>query len=608
MSRRGARRLIAGAALLPLAAAAAEYYAPGSANDPRVRVADYLAANGRYLGAASLLQQMRNEAPDKKLAPWLYLRLADDVLSYGMEERAETIYREQLARSVAAEGKEAEVAARTHVRLAEFNYQRGYFPQAVEELRALRDKLPPQLFPDWQDLMARALAAQGQYGEAADVLEISGKPVPESAYARYNLGISLINDGRVAQGTTMLDRVGRMSVFDSETLALRDKANLTLGYHFLRSQQGGTSVPIFNRVRSAGPYSNRALLGLGWAYLAPRGSSQHRVQLSENEQDQNAFSSFSTLGSILRPGFLDTDIYNRAGMRSFYRKRLSKDQDAMLKQALVPWLELLSRDPMDPAVQEGMLAIPYALDQLNAHIQAKEFYEKAIPALQETRKRLDEAEDHVRSGRMVETIVKRDADAESGWTWRMTDLPDAPETFYLQSLLAEHRYQEALKNYRDARLLVRNFDGWRRRIADLQHSFVERPPSETPVELLFAQAKRRNLVRLRLDPPPVLREDRSLRPYTEANVAAEPNPPLALRLTEAMPKFDGPYERMQALAARIDALRPQLETLAERQSKLLEVVAMRELESQKKINEKYQVDARFALARIYDKAPRGEAP
>jgi tetratricopeptide (TPR) repeat protein len=460
---------------------------------------------------------------------------------------------------------------------------------------------------DWQDLLARAFAAQGQYGEAADVLQKPGTAAPDSAFALYNLGVSLVNDGRVTQGLTILDRVGRMSVSDSESMALRDKANLTLGYHFLRSQQGATAVPIFNRVRSEGPYSNRALLGLGWAYLAPSGSRQRKAQLTDNDYDQPGFSSFSTLGALLRPGFLDSNIYQRAGMRPFLLDRMPKNQEAALRRALVPWVELLSRDPMDPAVQEGMLAIPYALDQLNAHTQAKDYYEKAIPALEETRQRLDQAMDHIKSGRMLETIIKRDADAEAGWTWKLKDLPDAPETFYLQSLLAENRYQEVLKDYRDARMLVRSLDARRNRIGELQHSYAERRAVDIPVELLFLQTKKRyGTVRYKLDPPPLLRLDKSMSPHSDANLPAAGNPPAAIRLDERMPLFDGPYERMQAVAERIDALRPQLDANANALAKILQGIAERDLGAQKKINEKYLIEARFALARVYDRGTPGD--
>src|SRR3546814_8808105 len=78
---------------------------------------------------------------------------------------------------------------------------------------------------------------------------------------------------------------------------------------------------------------------------------------------------------------------------------------------------------------------------------------------------------------MVETIVRRDLNSEAGWDWKLHDLPDAPETYFLQNLLAEHRFQEALKNYRDVRMLTRNVESWRVRLDGIAHDYIatERP-------------------------------------------------------------------------------------------------------------------------------------
>src|SRR3546814_12952392 len=112
--------------------------------------------------------------------------------------------------------------------------------------------------------------ADGRYGEAADaLLKDEGD---KSEFARYNLGIALLNDGRPVQGHTVLDRVGPMRPATSADLALRDRATLTLGSPLLQTQQGGTSQPAFSRVRLEGPFSKRALLGLVWAQPRPPGA------------------------------------------------------------------------------------------------------------------------------------------------------------------------------------------------------------------------------------------------------------------------------------------------------------------------------------------------
>lgn len=588
------------------AATAADVFTPGSDSDPRVRSAQYMAGNNRYLSAVALLAQVQAEAPQKRLAPPYYRDLAADSLSFGMPQRAEVIYREQIA-----DAKDPLSVARARLRLADFFYQRAYYQQASSELSTVRAQLPNQLLIDWQDLQSRVLLAQGRYGEAADILTQASSG-DMTNFMRYNLGVALINDGRVGQGVNVLDRVGRLSPTDSDSLALRDKANLTLGYHFLRTQQGGTAVPIFGRVRTAGPYSNRALLGLGWAYLAPRGSKQKKAELGdEAPQDQTAFTSFATIGVLLRPGYIDSDsIYKRAKLAPFHLSGKNADEEAQLKQALVPWVELTSRDSIDPAVQEGLLAIPYVLDRLGAHIQAQQFYERAIAALEETRVRLDSAEQHVRSGRMVSTMILHDPTAESGWTWKLKSLPDAPETFYLQTLLADNPFQEALKNFRDTRLLQLDLQFWKSRMGELQQSYQKRSGQGLPAAP--TQMPRSDVSGYSSNPSSSTTQLQLANGLSAYNGKGSPDgpdaeAPVALQLAQnpGAEKFFGPYERMQALRTRIDALLPQLAAAEKTQGELLQNIALDDLEKQKTVNEKLLVESRFALARIYDSQLKG---
>src|SRR3546814_20076920 len=90
--------------------------------------------------------------------------------------------------------------------------------------------------------------------------------------------------------------------------------------------------------------------------------------------------------------------------------------------------------------------------KLGAHTQALQYYEKAVGILENARKRMNEAMVSIKQGRMVETIVRRDLDSEAGWDWILHDLPEGPETCFLQNMHADHRFQEALEHYRDIRI------------------------------------------------------------------------------------------------------------------------------------------------------------
>ncbi|WP_411887232.1 hypothetical protein [Hydrocarboniphaga effusa] len=580
------------------AQAAANFYKPGDDNDPRIRSARFLGEDKRHMSASVELLRVQAEAGRSSDVqfPWL---LADNYLSFGLRERADAIY-EALSQGTS----DPLQLARAQLKEARFEYTRGYLPESRARLLRIREGLPKELLIEWQDLLAKVLLEQGRNADAVEVLTAPKNGDDQSEYTRYNLGVGLLREKRAEQGHTVLDRVGKLAPSDRDTLALADKANLTLGWDFLQNQQAAAAKPILQRVRVEGPFSNRALLGLGWAELLPNGERAKRVDLEDGSSDKqrDPFASFSTLGVLLRRGQVDDDSMRK---RHFRRSLGSSDQAEAMDRALSVWLLLIDRDPQDPAVQESWLAVPYALDQVGAHEQARSYYEQAIERLEAARERTDKALAAIRSNRMIDTIIKREVDAESGWNWELKDLPDAPETYYLQTMLAEHRFAEALKNYRDARLLQRNLEAWEKRLTDVEKGYFTGASRGTvDTGILFSRAKENRTE---------LRSGVNIKLATEINLA-EPGrydravvmPPLrAPELKLANPPdpqvFRGTFEQVGDLRKRLDSLKPALIKMGDEQGRLLQEMASTELKSQKTLIEKYLVEARFALARLYDR-------
>ena len=187
---------------------------------------------------------------------------------------------------------------------------------------------------------------------------------------------------------------------------MRDKANLALGYAYLQDGKAVSAREPLTRVRLEGPFSSKALLGVGWA---------------------------------------DAEVQN-------YRR------------ALVPWTALRNRNLLDSAVQESMLAVPYAFAQLNSTGQAADHYLNAIEAFYEESQRIDEAISRIESGEMINTFLADDPTASTGWYWKLENLPEGPDTEYLYHLLATHKFQEGLKNYRDLHYLWANLADWQERV------------------------------------------------------------------------------------------------------------------------------------------------
>lgn len=596
--------LLAGACLFPALASAVELYKPGSDKDPQVQLARFLEADKRFFSAIVELQELARGRDPLQMPIDYRLELANNYVGFGMRDRAESLYRSLLGSNI-----DKQQLAQGFLSLAEFDFQRGYTAEARATLYRMRDKLPKGMLPAWQDLMARVLMSERRYAEAIDVLTKDDNASEQSPFTRYNLGVALVNDGRTAQGQTVLDKVGVRDPDNALELSLRDRANLSLGWQFLQTRQGGTAEPILSRVSSEGPFANRALLGLGWAQLAPQGERIRKSGPADDKiPDKNSYTTFSTLGVLIRPGFLNSDIFDRGGVgMGSFRLRKNKGGEEALKRALVPWTILIARDPMDPAVQEAWLAIPYTLDQLGAHAQALQYYEKAIEVLEQSRKRMDEAKRSIKIGRMVETIVRRDADAESGWQWKLRDLPDAPETYFLQNLLTQHSFQEGLKNYRDLRMLDRNIMAWRNRLNVIQAEYAQRTPQAADADAQITRALRDS------DPayPDLtvgLQMDNGMVAPGSYNQRAQATNMLvpALDLAGAPSRFNGPYERVDMLRGRMNNLHAQLDATARKQASLLEAMATQELDGQRRQIERYMAEARFALARLYDRQQKGQ--
>lgn len=571
---------------------------------------DYFTALTR-LTAAQAKSRLPHHADDAQLL------LGGLYLSIGQHREAGQIFAEVLNR------KDVPVAVRDRARffLGKVWYQRGYLDKATEVLAAAgRAGLTPEMEAERRMLLAQALLYQGKYPEAIQVLDNWKGPVVWRAYAQFNLGVAMVRSGQLDAGVRLLDGIGQLDRTNSELDALRDKANLALGYALLQANRPLEARPVLERIRLEGPLSSKALLGVGWA---ESGAQQY-------------------------------------------------------KEALVPWLELHGRNLLDSAVQESYLAVPYAFGKLGANRQAADYYETAIREFGAETDRLDESIAAIRRGGLLDTIVKNEARGQLGWFWQLTKLPDAPESRYLYHLLAQNEFQEGLKNYRMMRYMERNLDAWSTSVDafdDMLATRKERYESRLPavlaklegVDLEELQHRRTDFesrvvsaentgdvaalgtprereiwtqieqmegvlsgagAASAADPDVEAVRDRlrlvkgvlywqmndgfkarawaarkNLREVAQALRESEKRWALVQEARTAVPDRNGEFGvRIAALRPRIEAARDRLAALERAQADFLADIAVRELESQKERISTYMLQARYSLATIYDRA------
>jgi tetratricopeptide (TPR) repeat protein len=503
-------------------------------------------------------------------------------------------------------------------------YQRGYLEESERALREVSDKMDPRINAERYMLLAQLMMRQGRYDDAITALSNWHGAPDWTAYAQFNLGVALVRRDRLPEAIKYLDRVGNMQTRSEELLALKDKANLALGFALLQAQRAAEAKPILQRVRLEGPYSSKALLGVGWA---------------------------------------------DAGMGQF-------------KRALVPWLALRKRSLLDSAVQESFLTVPYAYTQLAATGQAAEFYNSAIESFDSELKRIDDSIEGIRTGKLLDRLLNDDKKDTLTWYWQLTTIPDAPESRYLYALLASNEFQEGLKNYRELNFMSRNLDDWRDDVSaydDMldtrQEAYNRRVPK---ADAVLGATDLAGLTQKRVDFESRINEIEKSNDVAalgtpeeqqtwarlkriEEYLAAHPDDPeladmrekhrlmkgvmywrlsesfkarlwnerrsvkelegqlketqkravLVRQAREGTPLTTGGYAaRVAAIRARIDQLHERLADVSERQNLFLQSLAIRELEGQKVRIETYQVQARYELAAIYDRTSNGpkEAP
>ena len=373
-----------------------------------------------YFSALTLLMTAQHFARVPHHAEEAELLRGGMLLSYGLHQEAGRIFQ-----ALIDAGAPPPVRDRAWFHLAKIRYQRGYVAEAEDAIARVHGPLPGDLEDERLVLHAVLLLRRQQYPQAIAMLRRTSSRSGWAAYGHYNLGVALIQAGERDAGVELLDEIGRDRARGEELTALRDKANVALAYTFLQSDAPARAEPYLERVRLNGLLSNKALLGLGWTHAA----------LNEYER------------------------------------------------ALVPWIELTDRSMADTAVQESLLAVPFALGKLGAYRQSLARYERALDAYTREIARLDEAVAAIRRGALVENLLRDNPGEESGWFWRVRQPPDTPEGRYLTELLASHDFQEGLKNYRDLGFLLRNLDTWaqsigtyRDMLATRRQGFAERLP------------------------------------------------------------------------------------------------------------------------------------
>jgi len=504
-------------------------------------------------------------------------------------------------------------------RLARIFFKKNQPVNALHILERIEGEVPEKTRGKLAFLRGQVYLATGRFSDAVDVLKSIQGDEGLEGFAGFNLGVALIQDGQEEAGFAQLDKVGQISSSDPAVLGIRDKANLVLGYRLLDTSKPALAKKYLERVRLKGPFSNRALLGAGWA-------------------------------------------------------------DALQEQfdrALVPWTILFKRDPTNEYTQEAMLSVPYAYGKLGLYGKSAILYGHALEQFSQELDRLDASVKSIREGKFLDALVREEAKLDKNWLVNLRKLPDSPETRYLISLMTSHDFQESLKNYQDLIELRKRMEKWLDNIdayeelTTIRRAYYEPllPTVEEKFRKLDSRLKLRTEQRQHLNDrisrmliarnPDFLatineriflKKISLMEKQLKARHAATSGKawqrvqrlkglvlwPIYTEYDERLTKayknlreldgfiekldtqyksfvrtfyaarqsYEGYEQPLQLLRSRIRQALERLDLVKARQGRILELMAINELDRSRKRLQEYQIKARFALAESYDKATK----
>ncbi|MHB8844731.1 MAG: tetratricopeptide repeat protein [Nitrospirota bacterium] len=617
------KRLFLIATILLISASSAPS-APKDLKDLYFGEALYYAFQGDWFGAIArldteLMQHYAVDEPERDTLQYHVNQAEFDVgdfeLAYRMHQRAGRAIKAVIEGNV-----EEQVRNEAIFRLARIYFQKDQPRNALQVVERIKGAVPGGIRDDLAFLRAQIFLADGSFDEAARILkELQGAKSLEG-FATYNLGIALLRGGNEGEGRRQLDRTGRIESGNPATLAIKDKANLILGDKLLNEKNFEAAKEALDRVRLSGPFSNRALLGSGWA-----DASRERFE-----------------------------------------------------QALVPWTFLAEREVTDPAVQEALLAVPYAYARLGVYSQAALKYGRALEAFGREIDKLGASIASIREGKFLKALAREELKQDAAWVVKLRELPETPETFYLLDLMASHDFQESLKNYLDLEQLRKKLEVWSGDLSAFEDIIEQRRAYYQPLLPAIDREFRRldSQMRLRLEqrdrieqrlqamltaPRPDLlatAEERIAREQLERieqklGAAGAAQPGIAGRIrrlrgvldwkiyTEydrrlttahknlrdlnqvidrlrrqytsfvrtrqaATQSYEGYGEVIRRKRLRIQAAQEKVQALMARQGQMIETMAVNELARRRGRLEEFQVKARFAMADSYDRASKAQ--
>lgn len=331
-------------------------------------------------------------------------------MAYGLERTASDIFERLLDSNRPQKTRDA-----AWLYLAQMRYLRGDLTAAHDALDRISENPTGTAAEELEYLQVNLYIKENRLEDARAIVDKVNRREDRAPYLYFNMAGAYARNQDYEQAVAFYNRIAQMRQRSEAHLSLYDKAMTAAGFAYLYNKQNDLAVEQFKQVRLKGPYSNRALLGFGWAQVE-----------GENYQ-----------------------------------------------AALTPWQALSKRTLIDENTQEAMVAIPYAYEKMNLKPAALQKYREAEASFESEIATLDIYMQDLRGDAMLDAL-NIDPSEDINWLDYAQSSNLAPQLTYLTELFSRSTFRGLIQELRDLLDLKRRLVEWQGRMNFYNDMLVER--------------------------------------------------------------------------------------------------------------------------------------
>ncbi len=504
-------------------------------------------------------------------------------------------------------------------RLAQIYYRKNSPENALDILENIHGEMAEDIRVDEIYLRAQVYISTGKFAEAVKLLKSIENEEKYKGFILYNLGIAYIQNDEEKKAIAALTEMGKIKSDDSGVLALKDKANLSLANRMLEKGSPELAKQYFSRVRLNGPFADRALLGMGWVNvslgnfkkaLVPWRILEKREVTNESVQESllavpYAYSQLNYYGqAALSYGKAMDNFGNeidrlQASIKSVREgkflsvvlsKQAERDKNWLHNLRDLPqtpetryMMSLMASNDFQQSLQnyrdlaELRARLAYWLATLDVYVELidirRNYYEPLLPVVEEQFKKLD--------ARIRVRMSQRDR--------------------------LDQRLKSMVISRRPDYLATAQERGIQDRLAKID-LYLSNNPKQYTAEVRQRIARLKGVLHWQINNAyhqrltHAYKEMQTLDIYiNKLNKAYQS---FVRTRQAATQSYEGYGISIQQLRTKIQARQVKVAGIMARQGRLIETMAVNELERRRNQLEEYQIKARFALAESYDRATK----